>query len=62
MIPIPPLDGSTLLWRFLPPQMVWQWRPILSQYGFIILLVFIFTIGRFVAGLVYDVTSFLVGF
>jgi Zn-dependent protease len=61
MIPIPPLDGSTLLWRFLPPQLVWQWRPILSQYGFIILLVFIFTIGRFVAGLVYDVTSFLVG-
>lgn len=62
MIPIPPLDGSTLLWRFLPPQMVWQWRPILSQYGFIILLVFIFTIGRYVASLVYDVTSFLVGF
>jgi Zn-dependent protease len=62
MIPIPPLDGSTILWRFLPPQLVWQWRPILSQYGFIILLVFIFTIGRFVAGLVYDVTSFLVGF
>jgi Zn-dependent protease len=62
MIPIPPLDGSTLLWRFLPPQMVWQWRPILSQYGFIILLVFIFTIGRYVAGVVYDVTSFLVGF
>jgi Zn-dependent protease len=62
MIPIPPLDGATLLWRFLPPQLVWQWRPILSQYGFIILLVFIFTIGRFVAGLVYDVTSFLVGF
>ena len=62
MIPIPPLDGSTLLWRFLPPQTVWQWRPILSQYGFIILLVFIFTIGRYVAGVVYDVTSFLVGF
>jgi Zn-dependent protease len=61
MIPIPPLDGSTLLWRFLPPQLVWQWRPILQQYGFIILLLFIFTIGSRVGGLVFNVTRFLVG-
>jgi Zn-dependent protease len=62
MIPIPPLDGSTLLWRFLPPQMVWQWRPVLTQYGFIILIVFIFTIGSRVGNLIFDVTNFLVGF
>ena len=62
MIPIPPLDGSTLLWRFLPPQLVWQWRPILTQYGFIILLLFIFTIGPRVGRLVFDVTNFLVGY
>jgi Zn-dependent protease len=62
MIPIPPLDGSTLLWRFLPPQLVWQWRPILTQYGFIILLLFIFTIGPRVGRLVFDVANFLVGF
>ena len=61
MIPIPPLDGSTLLWRFLPHQTVWQWRPVLTQYGFIILLVFIFTIGSRVGGLVFNVTRFLVG-
>jgi Zn-dependent protease len=62
MIPIPPLDGSTLLWRFLPPQAVWQWRPVLTQYGFLILLVFIFTIGSRVGNFVVDVTQFLVGF
>jgi Zn-dependent protease len=61
MIPIPPLDGSTLLWRFLPPQTVWQWRPVLTQYGFIILLVFIFTLGPRVGGVVFNVTRFLVG-
>lgn len=61
LIPIPPLDGSTLLWRFLPPQLAWQWRPILSQYGFVILLLFIFTIGRPVLGVVDDITRFLVG-
>jgi Zn-dependent protease len=62
MIPIPPLDGSTLLWRFLPPQMVWQWRPVLTQYGFVILLLFIFTIGPRVGALIGDVANFLVGF
>jgi Zn-dependent protease len=61
MIPIPPLDGSTLLWRFLPPQLVWQWRPVLAQYGFIILLIFIFTIGPRVGLLISDVSHFLVG-
>jgi Zn-dependent protease len=61
MIPIPPLDGSTLLWRFLPPQTVWQWRPVLTQYGFIILLLFIFTLGPRVGGLVTNVTRILVG-
>jgi Zn-dependent protease len=62
MIPIPPLDGSTLLWRFLPPQVVWQWRPVLTQYGFVILLLFIFTIGPRVGAVIGDVANFLVGF
>lgn len=61
MLPIPPLDGSTLLWRFLPPQVAWQWRPVLTQYGFIILLLFIFTIGSRVGLFFSDVASFLVG-
>ena len=62
MIPIPPLDGSTLLWRFLPPQVVWRWRPVLTQYGFVILLLFIFTIGPRVGAVIGDVANFLVGF
>ena len=33
LIPIPPLDGSTLLYRFLPPRQAWQIRPFLTQYG-----------------------------
>jgi Zn-dependent protease len=61
MIPIPPLDGATLLWRYLPPQLVWQWRPVLTQYGFLILLLFIFTIGPRVGLLILDVSHFLVG-
>ena len=30
LLPVPPLDGSTLLFRFLSPQQVWQIRPILA--------------------------------
>ena len=30
LIPIPPLDGSTLLFRFLPPRQAWQIRPFLA--------------------------------
>ena len=41
LVPIPPLDGSKLLFAFLP----FQWRGVqffLEQYGFMLLLVFIF--------------------
>jgi Zn-dependent protease len=38
LVPIPPLDGSKVLFSMLSPRQVWQWRPVLEQYGFIILL------------------------
>ena len=37
LIPIPPLDGSKLLYAAMNPQTERQWRPVLEQYGFIIL-------------------------
>jgi Zn-dependent protease len=42
LLPIPPLDGSKVLFAFLPPRQTWQWRPILEQYGFILLLLLFF--------------------
>jgi Zn-dependent protease len=42
LIPIPPLDGSKVLFAFLPPRALWQWRPILEQYGFIVLIIVFF--------------------
>lgn len=38
LIPIPPLDGSKVLYAFLNPRTAWQIRPILEQYGMLILL------------------------
>lgn len=62
LIPVPPLDGATLLFRFVDPRTAWRLRPILSQYGFVIILVFVFTAGRPIANLIFDVTRLLVGF
>lgn len=61
-IPIPPLDGASLLFRFLPLRYAWQLRPILTQYGMFILLFFIFFGGRFLSGIIVNVAYFLVGF
>ena len=42
LFPIPPLDGSKVLFAFLPPQVAWRWLPVLEQYGFILLfLIFV---------------------
>ncbi len=41
MVPIPPLDGSKVLFAILPDS-AWQFRQNLERYGFMILLFFIF--------------------
>jgi Zn-dependent protease len=67
LIPIPPLDGSKVLFAFLSPRAVWQWRPILEQYGFIILILVFFvppggSIGsRIFSPLIQAIYGFLVG-
>jgi Zn-dependent protease len=61
LIPVPPLDGSTLLFRFLPAQTVWQIRPLLSQYGIFVLLAFVLLGGRFISTFVFNVARVLVG-
>lgn len=38
LIPVPPLDGSKVMFAFLDRRTEYQIRPILEQYGFIILL------------------------
>jgi Zn-dependent protease len=42
LVPIPPLDGSKVLFALLSPRLAWQWRPILEQYGIILLLLVFF--------------------
>jgi Zn-dependent protease len=43
LIPVPPLDGSSILLAALDPRTAYQLRPMLIQYGPILLLVLVFT-------------------
>jgi Zn-dependent protease len=61
LIPIPPLDGSALLYRFLSPRRAWQIRPILAQYGLFILIGFILILSRPLSSVIYGVADLLVG-
>ncbi|MBA3876534.1 MAG: site-2 protease family protein [Anaerolinea sp.] len=42
LIPIPPLDGSHVLYALLDPPTAWRARAFLSQYGTLILMVAVF--------------------
>ena len=61
MIPVPPLDGSALLFRLVSPATAWRLRPVLTQYGFIILLVGILFFSRALGTVVFGLASLLLG-
>jgi Zn-dependent protease len=61
MIPVPPLDGSALLFRLVSPQTAWRIRPVLSQYGFIILIVGILFFSQGLGRVIYGFADVLLG-
>lgn len=67
LIPIPPLDGSKVLFAFLDRRTEYQIRPILEQYGFFILMALFFLPpgnsigGRIFGPIINAFYSFLVG-
>jgi len=67
LLPLPPLDGSKVLFAFLPPRTVWQLRPVLERWGFVVLLAIMFlppgnSIGTRILGPVFNaIFDLLVG-
>ena len=61
LIPIPPLDGASLLFRVLPPEQAWRLRPLLAQYGFIAILALFLVGGGVIGEIIFGVTNVLVG-
>lgn len=60
LLPIPPLDGSKILFSALP----YSWEPVkifLEQYGFVILIMFLFFGFHLLIPLVLSIYSLLVG-
>lgn len=69
LIPIPPLDGSKVMFALMNPRTVWQIRPALEQWGFLIVVVVMIIPlngisigGRVIGPLLNGLVSVLVGF
>jgi Zn-dependent protease len=60
LVPIPPLDGSKVLFWFLP-ESAYELRAFLERYGFFILLFFIFFGIQLVVPLILRIVSFFLG-
>ena len=61
LLPIPPLDGSKILYAILPDS-AWQLKQTLERYGFMFLLIFIFFFSGIITPIINVVTTALVGF
>jgi Zn-dependent protease len=63
LVPIPPLDGSNILYAFVPPRIAWNWGQFQMVGPFLLLLLFWATpVAGFLLGtLTNRITGFLVG-
>jgi Zn-dependent protease len=68
LIPIPPLDGSKVMFALMDRRTEYQIRPFLEQYGFFILIALLFFPpgasigGRIISPIIDAIFRFLVGF
>ena len=58
LIPIPPLDGSNVVYGLLPPQQKYTWRTF-QQYGPMLLLLLFFFGSRILTTIVFQPALFL---
>ena len=61
LIPVPPLDGSKILWAFLPERFR-QARESMERYSFLLVIVVVFAIWQFLSPLIFWLFSLITGF
>ena len=61
LLPVPPLDGSHILFTFLPPSMI-KTKVFLEQFGFFILIFIIFFLFSWITFIVNWIFYLIVGF
>lgn len=62
LLPVPPFDGQHILWRVLPAREAWRLRPLLQQYGLLIVLLVVVAGSPVLLPIFRTVTRVLVGF
>lgn len=60
LVPIPPLDGSNILFSFLPDRFQ-HIREVLMRYGFFVLILFLFFGFQYIIPIIYGLYRLLVG-
>lgn len=60
MLPLPPLDGSKVLFSILPPSMI-QVREVIERYSIFFFLIVIFFLWRFVEPIIPFIFNLIVG-
>jgi Zn-dependent protease len=61
LMPIPPLDGSKILFAFLPFSMAVRLRNMIEPYGFIAIIIFVFFFWQFLLPIVFWLFKLIVG-
>jgi len=62
LVPIPPLDGSKILFSLLPDNKFWwQWRQNLERYGMMLVLFFVFFFWQLIAPIINKLFQFFTG-
>jgi Zn-dependent protease len=61
LIPIPPLDGSHVLFDVLSPRTAHELRNFMNQYGIMLLIVVVILAGRVISPIATPIVSFLIG-
>lgn len=59
LVPIPPLDGSKVLYALLPPS-AFKLRQFLDRYGYLILLIFVFILFDLLHPIINGLFNFLI--
>lgn len=60
LIPIPPLDGSRILFTILPKSFL-RYQFALERYGFVLVLILIFFFSPLILALISKISSWLIG-
>lgn len=60
LVPIPPLDGSKVLFALLPDSL-YRWKAMLEQYGIFLLIVFMLTLSHWLTPIIWPIVRLAAG-